>query len=287
MGQKLLTLALACITPIGMVGTGTAVANSHGVPFDGLHRDCDGAPYNNDAVIHDFFLDTVDSHRAYQPSEVTAGGLACGSEAKLLGGGKETFYEEATIDVPPGVVVTPTNETSDLHRYAGKGKMDAIGHILLNRQEYYDQAFDIEVGMRDPEGDRDKGCVPAAIACYFGSSGFFFNWNSVIDVGDGQLQIIIQHVNGAGDFDPGLAKIEMDLCRNFGPVDGTDCGTSNDPVEQYSGDVSYPGAQGCFAGGPNGLYVAKATQRDGTEATPDDSCVKWLGGLKDYFLAYQ
>lgn len=289
MKRRLFLLISAVFVSTALVGAGTAFAHSHGIPYDGIHEDCDNDgrhlnfgledDYTNDAVIYDFSIDSVDGHRALKPSGIEGSALACGSEAKALGGGKQSFYEEATVDVAPGVVVSPTNETSDWGRYAGDGEMDAIGHLLTTRQEYYDMSFKVKVGRRDP--NPKEGCYPDAIACYYGESSIGFNWNSVVDEG-GQLKMKIQWVNGLGGFDPGLAKIDMNLCKNFGAVDGTECGGINDPVIQYNGDSSYPN-NGCVLGnGPNGRYEVGARQRGGTEALPDESCVTWLSGLKDY-----
>lgn len=271
MTRKIYLLVASCVAFAALSGLGGTAAFA----ADGIHDDCDGAPYNNDPVIHEFNIESTASHSAKKPSGINGGALACGTDTDIFGGGQDSLYKYVRLTIAPGVVVTPTSD-SDLGKYVGHSSVDIIGHFLGVPSEYYNQQADVSVGTR---GTGEERCPAEAIACYFGSGDVGWYWSWVLQDGD-DLTMVVGPMQFIFGFDQGLARIEMNLCTNFGAVNGADCGNTSDPI-QYNGDSSYP--VGCVKGnGLNGLYSIIAVQRGGIVTPPAEDCVNWLSGLKDY-----
>ncbi len=72
--RKIYLAVASCIALVAFMGfSATALA----VP----DPSCDGDPYNNDAVVHDFAITMTDSNVAGEVSGLSGSGLACGADS--------------------------------------------------------------------------------------------------------------------------------------------------------------------------------------------------------------
>ena len=88
---------------------------------------CDGNPYGNDFLIHDFKADTPDTHRAWRTSTLTFNALVCGTSLgrfRTPDEGSGTLTDHVDIMEPPGAWTEYTGPRSGIprHSYAGKIK---------------------------------------------------------------------------------------------------------------------------------------------------------------------
>lgn len=235
---------------------------------------CDGNPYNNDPVIHDFVMTMTDSNVEGAVSGLSGKGLACGSDSADLG----SLNDNADILTGPGVVVNNTSGMAN-GRFVG----DVLINIALNVGIFGNTVVeDVQsVLLIEPLSSCQNeplvgGQIPGeVIACYKGVNPQGFNYNIVTVGDDGRTWLTL------GPFHPllgtaGLTDIkEFNLCGRVGSSGGTtfpdDCGDSSQPFLQKNGDSS---GRGSPEG--NGDYTVTATNRSGQTTDPVTSHVDWI-----------
>ncbi len=282
MFRKLSLAIVSCVALVAFMGlAGSASAG------DVVHADCDGDPYNNDAVIHDFELGTPDSHKSFAPSGIKGGALVCGTRVfncgpgNLLICGRDSYYDRAEIGVANGVEIT---DTASIPTGAYAGRADV--HVITDVLSFPSNQTDSTVLTVKPKGEAD--CPGNEVACYRGQGGLGHNYNwTVQDPVTGKYTLVIGKIIPiAGE--AGLVKIDMMFCEKFGAPGTSQCGSGGAPVVQKNGAASLGKASsGLLGSNPthqkpcsngNGTYEATATQRGGLVTPSVTSCVVWGGG---------
>lgn len=266
--RAMLVGACALAAFFAVTGTASAITDP----------DCDGVPYDNTPLIHDFRIDTPDSHVAKAVSGTTGGGLVCGSDLRPLGG-DDTLYDHATVKYARGVGATPTSGHEG--EYVGEATVTILFRLFGPRiAEHVESNLRVNP-ISECEGEQGKlvgdPTPGTVIACYYGWNWVGWNWNWITDDDPGPAQdlyLTIGPMYGFGDVtSPGMTEIEdMSLCAYFGPGGGP-CGTSGTPVGSNGDQSAFP-TPACSNG--NGVYTATATRRDGLVTPPASTCVKWF-----------
>ncbi len=251
--------------------------------------DCDGDPYDNTLLVHDFSIEMIDSYVAGEPSGLGGSGLACRTDISFGGGGAETIFDHADISNPDGVKVGHTSVMANT-RFVGTARLNVAGYGLFGEAHIFGVGADDLDGP--PEGissilsiDSIANCdaetpvggdVPGTIiACYKGTNPLGFNYSWIIE-NQGRTNLTIGPFHPLGGV-AGMTRIhEFNLCAYVGAPGGStfpdDCGTSSDPFLQKNGirrDPCYPSA---------GIYGVTATTRGG-EITPRVTTrVNWRRG---------
>ncbi len=303
--RKIYLALVSCVALVAFMGFG-------GSAFAVVDPSCDGDPYNNDFAVHDFTLDTPDSHVAGDVSGVSGSGLACGTEISgtwLAPVGAGTLNDNADILAAPGVKVNPT-AGMPVDSYAGAAVINSASWApIFGALIIPDVHSDLTVA---PIGTADQvetcayeaaqavgGPEPGEIvACYRGTTdptalvkGHNFSWQTLAPDGRYTLTIgrfyndLLAHPAGIEGVKAGLTHIkEFTLCNNIGapitPGIGGQCGTSSDPWIQKNGIMSTPINKSPLQYCPRdaGLYTVTVTNKAGETTGPVSSRVIWTRG---------
>ncbi len=274
---------------------------------------CNGDPYENDFLIHNFAVDTPDTHVARRTSRVTANALVCGTALEASGQGTDTLLDHLDIMEPAGAWQTYTGPGSRIRRnsYAGKLTGRLATHDASGTPTFEETSATLRVDRLRPRSlggplpsnadncnreaeqvqvgpDYTRGVI---IACFVARSdpGSPVQWRSWVwgalsKKRDCNRRCPVRFYLTLGpihiDSDPGrpagLTKIdEFTICGNAGRVWGNQCGTNPRKRLHRNGRVSAPD---CLNG--NGIYEVTATNKNG-DVTPSSgdnpvsSCVEW------------
>lgn len=262
MSELKLLLAGACALAAFLAVGGSASAMTS--------RPCDGDPYDNTPLIHDFYPDTPDTYRQHEVSEVLIGATLCGTDIEFPCAGSETFYDHATIGLPPGVEIGDT--AGQEGRLAGFSAPDYLYFRTDNCEpERYPGDYS------EPSGDSKSICasenenlvggpVPGeVVACYRSDAPLGDGWIWATRETDGSQWLTFGPVHPIAGYEVGVTKLRMRFCDYFSLY----CEYNGDFVMK-NGDASILGC----AGG-KGLYTITATRRDGFVTPPASHCVEW------------
>ena len=258
---------------------------------------CDGDPYNNDFLVHDFAISSPDSNIAGEVSSILGRGLVCGTAIDDLiessnpfgphfghgcgaagfnpPEGEESLTERAVIDVPPGAGINPTS---------GMGHGSFAGTAIINVASCFTRsiAADQAAITRVEDNDGDDDC-PDDIdikACFRSDSalGFNYEWTRQTSANPPRYSLTIGPVHPIAGV-AGVTHIkDFTLCAYSGAVGADSCGTSSTPDRwlQKNGDAAAPDCNG--GQGPEGLYKVTIFNKRGDQ-TPDTpgsrACSPW------------
>lgn len=235
---------------------------------------CDGEPYNNDPAIHEFSIGTPDSPYAHDESKMTANAVICGTELTPGFGGESSRYETASVSLAPGVEITNTANIP-VGSYTGKAFVNLLYHGPIGTPYF---APNVPSTLRVDRPGPLTDCPADAVACHRGSNFLGHNWSWTTVDQDGNYKITIGKTYGLAGIAPGITYINLEMCKNFGQVNGSTCGSSSNPVIQYNGDPSALNCPGRGTGvvkSRNGIYTARAKQYGGTKTRLAMTCVPW------------
>lgn len=284
---------IALVVFMGLSGTAPAALINPSCDLDNpAVGDGVPGPYNNDPVIHDFTIDTLDSSLEYAVSGVEGSGLACGSEiyTGYFDGtcpGQGTLYDRVVIAEPPGVehnpVPGPGLEAGD---FVGWAHFDLLGWFRppIGLSCFAQRGEDQYAGLyiTDPAAP-GVGCPDNARACYewiTGSVGVSaIGWIWIEEVGGGATTLSIGSArNFVGSPLPvvGVTGFDLHLCAYAGDAYSSACGDSSQPFLQKNGrGVPEDLPRKCWLG--RGIYTVTATMRNGYTTPAVTTCVPWRG----------
>ena len=287
------TVALVAFMGFSATAFATAVDPSCDLGHD--HGDADG-PYNNDAAVHGFTLETTNNISG-AVSGITGSGLACGTEIGgnlfPIGGhtGEGTLNDNVDIVAPRGVKVNPTADM-EVGSYVGGAIILSATWMPVVHAAIIPTLIDFSVA---PIGTSDQpqtcaweaaravgGLEPGEIvACYRGTTdpdeiiqGQNFNWQTLGPDGRYTLTIgrfyneVIPHNPGEEFVVAGLTDIrELMLCDRvgapIGPGTGGECGSGTDPWVQKNGSCGLA------------AYKVTVTNKAGEETEPVYAQINW------------
>ncbi len=270
--------------------------------------ECDGDPYENDFLVHDFTVETPDSQTAWIASRLSASALVCGTTLEASGQGTGTLTDHIDIMEPAGAWPTYTGPYSGVPvaSYAGKLRARMETHTDSGDPTYEVAVANLTVeplsirslGSNSPiedncnreaeevqiEPDYTSGLI---ITCFIARSipGSPIQWHSWIwgaisrergcqGICPVRFYLTLGPIHSESSRPTGLTKVEeLTICGYAGDVLGDDCGTNPLRRLHRNGDASFPN---CENG--NGTYKITATRRSGATTTdmPGSTyCVPW------------
>lgn len=273
---------------------------------------CDGDPYNNDFAIHDFRVDTPDSHRDMAVSRLTSTFLVCGTNLGPSNEGTGTLVDhidllEAPLSWTSYTGIFPTGSYAGrlagrmaYHDVGGNPKIEETNATLrvdplrirpLGNPHFppRDDCNREAEGQVNPDFDRDL----LILSCFKvesnpGSSVAWHSWVwGTISIVGGHLRRFLVlgpiHLDDRADVDAGLTKVdELTVCGYLGVVGGSSCGKTSMKRRLHSNGIGFRYSNPCGMG--RGIFEVSATNKNGDVVPalsddPVDFCVEWTGGL--------
>ncbi len=281
-----------------------------------VDQDCDGDPYGNDFLIHDFSVSTNDPppspYRiggANMHAPLNVGALVCGTALGSNDTGASSLTDHVDMLQPPGSRINGSYPIGYVPNgsYAGTldGRLathDASGNPVI---EETTASLEVEPVVLRVLGDtypvqdncnreaedlnRNSGntapgsgliltCAKAQSAPGSPVAWSSYVW-SMVSNENGRTYVTMGpiHIDGQPDRDAGLTEIdEFKICGYAGDVGGSECGPRTNRGLHKNGDAS---PAGCING--RGLFEVTATNK-AAEITPDPAgdvvsdCVRWI-----------